>query len=53
MPKIKRPYPSLEIDFIASETPPAEKQGSNLTLSVHQGIPTPEFPSSYKAGYLI
>jgi hypothetical protein len=33
---------------IANEAPPAERQGSNLTLLVHQGIPTPEFLSSYE-----
>jgi hypothetical protein len=49
MPIIKRPHPFLEIDIVASETLPAERQGNNLILLVHQGIPTPEFPSSYGA----
>jgi hypothetical protein len=34
---------------MVSETLPAERQGTNLILSVHQGIPIPEFLSSYEA----
>ncbi len=32
---------------MVSETLPAERQGTNLILSVHQGIPIPKFLSSY------
>ena len=35
---------------MVSETLPAERQGTNLILSVHQGIPIPEFLSSYGVG---
>jgi len=34
---------------MVSETLPAERQGTNLILSVHQGIPIPEFLSSHEA----
>jgi hypothetical protein len=43
----------LTIWCYASETLPSERQGSNLILLVQQGIQTPEFLSSYEAGYLI
>lgn len=38
-----------EIDSLASETLPSERQGSNLILLVQQDILTPEFLSSHEA----